>query len=80
MSAALIVWTGAMPTVSAVGMYEPVMTVETLGAQPVLYGHLDAKKAREVFTQTLAGKSAKAYVVYVGTEPSDIGRGKGGKA
>ncbi|HUJ75717.1 MAG TPA: (2Fe-2S) ferredoxin domain-containing protein [bacterium] len=60
--------------------HEPVMTVETLGGQPVLYGHLDAKKAREVFTQTLAGKSAKAYVVYVGTEPSDIGRGKGGKA
>lgn len=51
--------------------HEPVMTVETLGAQPVLYGRLDAKKAREVFTQTLAGKSAGAYVVYVGTEPSD---------
>ncbi|MGA2480989.1 MAG: (2Fe-2S) ferredoxin domain-containing protein [Spirochaetia bacterium] len=56
--------------------HEPVMTVETLGAQPVLYGHLDAKKAREVFRQTLAGKSAAAYVVYVGSEPSDIGRGK----
>jgi NADP-reducing hydrogenase subunit HndB len=61
--------------------HEPVMTVETLGAQPVLYGHLDAAKALEVFRQTLAGKSAGAYVVYVGKEPSDIGRaGKGGKA
>ena len=59
--------------------HEPVMTVETLGAQPVLYGHLDAKKAREVFRQTLAGKSAAAYVVYVGSEPSDIAA-KGGKA
>ncbi len=59
--------------------HEPVMTVETLGAQPVLYGHLDAAKAREVFRQALAGKSAGAYVVYVGSEPSDIG-GKGGKA
>ena len=52
--------------------HEPVMTVETLGAQPVLYGRLDAKKAREVFSSTLAGKSAGAYVVYVGTEPSDV--------
>lgn len=51
--------------------HEPVMTVETLGGQPVLYGHLDAKKAREVFTKTLAGKSASSYVVYVGSEPSD---------
>ena len=68
--------------------HEPVMTVEALGAQPVLYGHLDAKKAREVFRQTLAGKSAAAYVVYVGSEPSDMAAanprstaaGKGGKA
>lgn len=51
--------------------HEPVMTVETLGGEPVLYGRLDAKKAREVLTRTLAGKSAGAYVVYVGTEPSD---------
>jgi NADP-reducing hydrogenase subunit HndB len=59
--------------------HEPVMTVEALGAQPILYGHLDADKAREVFRQTLAGKSAGAYVVYVGSEPSDIrepGEGK----
>jgi NADP-reducing hydrogenase subunit HndB len=52
--------------------HEPVMTVEVLNAQPVLYGHLDASKVREVFRQTLAGKSAGAYVVYVGSEPSDI--------
>jgi NADP-reducing hydrogenase subunit HndB len=58
--------------------HEPVMTVETLGAQPVLYGHLDARKAREVFTKTLAGKSAAVYVVYVGSEPSDVQ--KAGKA
>lgn len=51
--------------------HEPVMTVETLGGQPVLYGRLDAEKAREVFRKTLEGKSAAAYVVYVGTEPSD---------
>ena len=51
--------------------HEPVMTVETLGGQPVLYGHLDAAKAKDVFKQTLAGKSAAASVVYVGTEPSD---------
>ena len=55
--------------------HEPVMTVETLGAQPVLYGHLDEKKAREVFAQTLAGKSAGAYVVYIGSEPSDARKG-----
>jgi NADP-reducing hydrogenase subunit HndB len=61
--------------------HEPEMTVELLGAQPVLYGHLDAPKAREVFRHTLAGKATEAYVVYVGTEPSDIGRaGKGGRA
>lgn len=57
--------------------HEPVMTVETLGAQPVLYGHLDAKKAREVFTKTLTGKSAAAYVVYVGAEPSDAEKAGG---
>jgi hypothetical protein len=47
------------------------MTVESLGAEPSLYGHLDAAKAREVFRQTLAGKSTPAYLVYVGHEPSD---------
>jgi NADP-reducing hydrogenase subunit HndB len=59
--------------------HEPVMTVETLGAQPVLYGHLDAARAKEVFLQTLAGKSASAYVVYVGAEPSDADAGAGSK-
>jgi hypothetical protein len=47
------------------------MTVVTLGGQPVLYGRLDAAKAKDVFKQTLAGKSAAAYVVYMGAEPSD---------
>jgi NADP-reducing hydrogenase subunit HndB len=51
--------------------HEPVMTVEKLGAEPVLYGHLDAKKAREVFGLAAAGKVARDYLVYVGTEPSD---------
>jgi NADP-reducing hydrogenase subunit HndB len=59
--------------------HEPVMTVESLGAQPVLYGHLDPDKAREVFRQTLAGKSTPAYVVYIGAEPSDA-HAKGGRA
>jgi NADP-reducing hydrogenase subunit HndB len=62
--------------------HEPVMTVEVLDKEPVLYGYLDGKKVRDVFKATLAGKSSQAYVVYVGSEPSDIGRGtkKGGKA
>ena len=58
--------------------HEPVMTVEKLGAQPVLYGHLDPEKAREVFRRTLEGKSASAYLVYIGAEPSDA-QAKGGK-
>jgi NADP-reducing hydrogenase subunit HndB len=61
--------------------HEPVMTVETLGGQPVLYGHLDGEKARDVFQKTLAGKAASAYVVYVGSEPSDAAaKGKGARA
>jgi NADP-reducing hydrogenase subunit HndB len=60
--------------------HEPVMTVEKLGAEPVLYGHLDAAKAREVFRQTSAGKAVQQYMVYVGTEPSDIkAAGKGAR-
>jgi NADP-reducing hydrogenase subunit HndB len=59
--------------------HEPVMTVEALGAEPVLYGHLDEAKAREVFRQSVAGKSTQAYVVYVGSEPSDINSKGGGK-
>ena len=55
--------------------HEPVMTVETLGGKPVLYGHLDADKGREVFRDVLAGKSAGAYVVYIGSEPSDAKKG-----
>jgi NADP-reducing hydrogenase subunit HndB len=61
--------------------HEPVMTVEALGKEPVLYGHLDAGKARNVFQSALAGKAAQEYVVYIGTEPSDIASGgKGRKA
>jgi NADP-reducing hydrogenase subunit HndB len=57
--------------------HEPVMTVETLGGQPVLYGHLDGKTVTEVFRQTLAGKAANAYVVYMGNEPSDAEKKQG---
>ena len=61
--------------------YEPVITVESLGAEPVLYGHLDGAKARDVFRQTLAGKSSSAYLVYVGQAPSDAVKGhKGARA
>ena len=60
--------------------HEPVMTVETLGAQPVLYGHLDAAKARNVFKSALAGKAAQEYVVYIGSEPSDSSGRKGARA
>jgi len=57
--------------------HEPVMTVETLGSQPILYGHLDGKTVREVFRQTLAGKASNAYVVYMGNEPSDAEKKQG---
>ncbi len=65
--------------------HEPVMTVEALGKEPVLYGHLDAKKARNVFKSAVDGKAAQEYVVYIGSEPTDIGprrssQGKGGRA
>ncbi|HET6449700.1 MAG TPA: (2Fe-2S) ferredoxin domain-containing protein [Spirochaetia bacterium] len=61
--------------------HEPVMTVEALGADPILYGRLDAATAREVFRNTLAGKGSPQHVVYIGTEPSDARRsGRGGKA
>ena len=61
--------------------HEPVMTVESIGSAPVLYGRLDAQKARQVFQATLAGKSASEFLVYIGNEPSDARvPGKGGKA
>ena len=51
--------------------HEPVMTVETRAASPSSTATWTRRRSREVFAQTLAGKSASAYVVYVGTEPSD---------
>ena len=57
--------------------HEPVMTVEALGGQPILYGHLDGKTVRKVFRQTLAGKASNAYVVYMGNEPSDTEKKQG---
>ena len=61
--------------------HEPLMTVESIGNEPILYGRLDAQKARNVFQSTHAGKSASEYIVYIGSEPSDARTtGKGGKA
>jgi NADP-reducing hydrogenase subunit HndB len=53
--------------------FEPVMTVETLGSEPVLYGYLDAEKARDIFRRhVLEGQVVSEHLVYVGKEPSDV--------
>ena len=58
--------------------FEPVMTVQTLGSEPVLYGYLDAEKAGEIFRRhVLEGQIASEHLVYVGQEPSDVGKGEG---
>lgn len=47
--------------------HEPVMTVEALGAPSVLYGDLDAVKAREVFREhVLKGAIQRQWVVAQG--------------
>ncbi len=52
--------------------FEPVMTVELIGSEPVLYGYLDTDKAKEIFRRhVLEGKAASEYIVYIGQEPSD---------
>ncbi len=61
-------------------VFEPVMTVEVLGEQPVLYGKLDAKKARDIFKRhILKGQVATEYRVYYGQESSDFEKAKKGK-
>lgn len=53
--------------------FEPVMTVETLGCEPVLYGYLDAEKAGDIFRRhVLEGQVVSEHLVYVGKEPSDV--------
>jgi NADP-reducing hydrogenase subunit HndB len=55
--------------------YEPVMTVETLGSDPVLYGYLDAEKAKDIFRRhILEGQIVGEHLVYVGKEPSDFNK------
>jgi NADP-reducing hydrogenase subunit HndB len=50
---------------------EPVMTVETLDHPKVIYGDLDAEKAREIWNeQVLGGKLVQKYIVGYGTEAS----------
>ncbi len=47
--------------------HEPEMTVEVLNEEPVLYGHLDADSARQVFQEhVLGGKLVPKLVVSVG--------------
>lgn len=48
---------------------EPVMTVEVLGSQPVLYGKLDANKARLIFREhVLGGKPLPQLAIGAGRE------------
>ena len=48
---------------------EPVMTVELLGSQPVLYGKLDPDKARVIFREhVLGGKSLPQLAIGTGRE------------
>jgi NADP-reducing hydrogenase subunit HndB len=55
--------------------FEPVMTVETIGSDPVLYGYLDAQKAKDIFRRhILEGQVAGEHLVYVGKEPSDFNK------
>ena len=47
--------------------YEPVMTVEAMGAEPVLYGRLDAEKARQVFREhVLEGRVVANLIFHMG--------------
>jgi NADP-reducing hydrogenase subunit HndB len=49
--------------------HEPVMTVETLGQPTVIYGDLNADKAREIWQKHISeGKLVPQYVVSYGNE------------
>jgi len=48
---------------------EPVMTVEVLGSEPVLYGNLDSTKVREIFNQhAVNGRMVPKWAMTRGTE------------
>lgn len=48
---------------------EPMMTVEIEGQAPIKYVDLDARKAREIFTDhVLAGRVVDKYALAVGSE------------
>jgi NADP-reducing hydrogenase subunit HndB len=48
---------------------EPVMTVETLDHPKVIYGDLDAEKAREIWNeQVVGGKLVQKYIVGYGSD------------
>ena len=48
---------------------EPVMTVETLDHPKVIYGDLDAEKAREIWNEhVMGGKLVPKYIVGYGNE------------
>jgi NADP-reducing hydrogenase subunit HndB len=48
---------------------EPVMTVEVLGSEPVIYGKLDTNKARLIFREhVLAGKAIPQLAIGSGRE------------
>jgi NADP-reducing hydrogenase subunit HndB len=48
---------------------EPVMTVETLDHPKVIYGDLDAEKAREIWSEQVMGsKLVQKYIVGYGNE------------
>ena len=49
--------------------HEPVMTVEVLDAEPVLYGMLDRESAGQVFREhVLQGKVAPQFAVTIGSD------------
>lgn len=49
--------------------HEPVMTVETLDHPKVIYGDLDAEKAREIWSEHIeGGKILPKYIVGYGPE------------
>ena len=44
--------------------FEPVVTVEQVGHEPVLYGHLDAEKAKQIFREHVLGGNVVANLVF----------------
>ncbi len=53
--------------------HEPEMTVEVLGAEPVLYGDLDAEKTRRIFREhVLEGRVVPEFAITLGDTASDV--------